>query len=247
VRNLRRLLRLPLRKTSWPETRWLWLGSAVGLVILLGIAVWPAYGEPTSFGPSPNSVAHSEMLGSPTPTLSALHVVPRQVQALPESGSAARRSSDESPQPTRANPAPRPTTGPWVNRSELELKVGFEVLEPTSLPSGCTPLQRSVEPVGPSQVVNMAYSCVHILEQAVHIDQRPYVGPSSTQEVTVGGRPAVYVDGAWWQDLNKGSDSRWRSGWSQLLFIRDGVFFILDELGGHQSRDQLIRIAESLR
>lgn len=142
---------------------------------------------------------------------------------------------------------PVPTPRSWLDRAELQRQAGFPVLEPTWLPPGCQPVEAWVDGTG-HIFANLTYTCLHVVEDVVHGVQRPYVGAGATQDVTVSGQPAVYVDGGWTQILGQDSAPQWRSGPVQLLFVQDNVFFILDGLlGQHLSKDELIRIAESLR
>lgn len=206
-----------------------------GLAALLAIGAWPVFGE---------SVQR--------------WVVPREVSSLPGSVVASEQRSLRRQQPTPsadplpllgATPAalPVPTPRSGLDRAELQRQAGFPVVEPTWLPPGCQPVEASVDAAG-QIFVNLTYSCLHVVEHVVHSVQRPYVGAGSTQEVTVSGQPAVYVDGSWTQVLGKNAAPQWRSGLSQLLFVRDNVLFILDGPRGQQlSKDDLIHTAESLR
>jgi hypothetical protein len=94
-------------------------------------------------------------------------------------------------------------------------------------------------------VVVLSYACVGISEQRGESVQHPSVGKDSTQEVTVEGKPALLIDGAWVQSSNE-KEATWARGPKNLVFERDNLIIDLMANSLTLTGEELIRIAESL-
>ncbi|MBI4674066.1 MAG: hypothetical protein HY741_20675 [Chloroflexi bacterium] len=126
--------------------------------------------------------------------------------------------------------------------SALEQQVGFSILLPTNLPSGCHLRGTSYDSVG--NAARLHYSCATIIERkATHIDH-PLVAPHSTHQVLVGGEPALVIDGMW-EDQPNGRTT-WSLDLKTLGFERSGLVIRMVS-GQDASEDQLIEIAKSMK
>lgn len=175
--------------------------------------------------------------------------------------------------------APTPTGRRWEPLEGLAETVGGTLLVPTYLPPGCAVRERFGIPA-PVNAAYLTYSCVDISQQAVvrggaARDEHPAVGAGAVQEVTVGGRPALYIRGSW---VNadaltpqavaspppnvlknpKQGELVWREDFGETLVLeRDGLIIRLQggtagllpgsTIPGRAGKDELIRIAESLQ
>lgn len=161
------------------------------------------------------------------------HIAPRQIAAWP------------SPPHVAVEPSATPRT---LDAAQQEKAVGFPLLMPTYLPAGCTLQNR----INISRIAHLVYSCVIVDEQATDRVWQPPVGMDSTQEVTVNGQPAIYIDGVWITD-KPGGDAVWKSGVAgQLTFERNNLIVHLISVrqsssSPQLSKEDLIRIGESIR
>ena len=162
------------------------------------------------------------------------HFAPRQVTALPRA-----KVRYESP----------PAGLRMMAQEEVEQRVGFRLLVPAYLPNGCQEIEeRFVQSVPNRQAVVLNYPCVSISEMnrlASGLD-RPYIGEGSSEEVTVGGEPALYIDGSW--VATEGQEPVWTRGLNQqLIFERNGLLIVVTNRVNRASKADLVRVAESLR
>lgn len=160
----------------------------------------------------------------------------------------------------------------WETMESLAAKVGLPLLVPTYLPAGCTERERFGD-AAPFNVAYLTYSCVSISQQAivrggVERSEQPRVGAGSTQEVLVGGQPAIYIKGLWVHSYfltpgnygraptptggrgqGNGGDLVWQEdAGQQLILERDGLIIRLLAPGvSVLPKEELIRIAESLQ
>lgn len=127
----------------------------------------------------------------------------------------------------------------------LEEMAGFSILVPTYLPPGCSLQKNSY--LDKPQVIYLTYSCVVITQQKARTTQSPYIGKDSSEMITVAGNPAIYVDGAWVQ-IQGEKELRWAQGAAkELVFERDGLIVRLAGSSVDLSKEELIKIAESMR
>jgi hypothetical protein len=137
-----------------------------------------------------------------------------------------------------------PSAPRMMELEHVEELAGFSLLAPTYLPSGCRLRERFYLAKPGATYLN--YSCVSIVQQKGETIQRPFVGEGSIQAVTVGDKPATYVDGIWMK-LPGEEKLTWQQGIAHdLVFERDGLVIRLSA-SSHLSKAELIRIAESLK
>lgn len=157
------------------------------------------------------------------------HFAPREVKQLPNTSMAYETIPDK-PQ--------------LMDVQELEKLTGFTLLMPTYLPLDCRVRERFFD--AKPRVAYLIYSCVGIAEQKAKSIQRPFIGEGSTQELTIGGNPAIYIGGAWVQ-LPGQKQPTWMPGVAQqLVFERNGILVRLDATA-RLSKEDLVRIAESIQ
>lgn len=170
------------------------------------------------------------------------------------------------PTPSRPQPAPGATAVAsaaqlvmWEPLAEVQRRTPFPIRAPAWLPDGLVvrgavagPAYRADGVDGPINV-RVQYGRADGMTGGLGIEQTAteryqggYVVPSTkAQSVTVNGRPAVYVRGAWadihtmmWNDATDAAILSWS---------QDGFTFMIQAGSLGLSRDDLIRIAESLR
>ncbi|MDQ4075147.1 MAG: DUF4367 domain-containing protein [Chloroflexota bacterium] len=145
-------------------------------------------------------------------------------------------------QPIQADYETPPSAPRWLETEQLEEVAEFTLIEPTYLPPDCVLNERFF--ASRPRVVYLNYSCVSIAEQKTQVTHRPRVGEDSVQEITVNGKPAVYINGIW--VVMPGSEERiWKEGVvKELILEQDGLLIRMqsDKL----SKEELIKIAESL-
>lgn len=176
------------------------------------------------------------------------HVAPREVAPPPTPGTPPRLT----PQGT-VQTEPVPSGRRWASLDELARTVGFTPLLPGYLPVGCEEGERFG--VADLAVAYLIHACVAIVEQSADRVQRPAVGAGSSEPVTVGGWPAIYIRGGWvaagqgTPEASAAGELVWREDAGQTLILeRDGLIIRLQVPGEVAlPREELIRIADSLR
>lgn len=123
----------------------------------------------------------------------------------------------------------------------LEKQVGFAILLPTSLPSGCRLSRSMYGAAGNSAILH--YSCAFIIERKTEITDHPLVALKSTHQTTVAGKPALVIDGVW--EEQPSGRTTWSSEFKTLVFEQNGL--VIRILANGLSDDQLIKIAESMK
>jgi hypothetical protein len=183
-------------------------------------------------------------------TLVLKYWAPREVPALPTGN----RTFAPTPSAPRRTPL-----------DEMERRLGFQLLQPTYLPAGCSLHEHWVEP---AMVANLTYywaetfsggkavgpdaprpptgACVMIAERADQRVQMPRVGPNSVEEVQVAGEPALYVRGAW-TSFGRGGEPFWDPTAGPTLFFERGDRMVMLNGAPGTSREEMIKIAESMR
>lgn len=160
------------------------------------------------------------------------YIVPREVEKLP--------SREVTFEPTPA--APR-----LMEQDQVEKMAGFSLLVPAYLPSGCSLQERFY--VSQAKAVYLTYSCggfgLSIVQQKAETIQRPYIGKDSTQELTIGGQPAIYIDGIW-NKFPEEEEPVWLEGISHQLFFEQDSHLIRLSAAFQLTKDELIKVAESL-
>lgn len=136
---------------------------------------------------------------------------------------------------------------PLVGLPEAQQQVSFKMPEPSWLPEG---LVLKGSHVNPPNWANVFYGRTDGREGGLGIEvtqgatKSSCVFPDSAkQPVTVNGQPAVYVRGAW------NSDRQWMDAEyaGTLEWVANGSAYHLSFSGLDLSREDLIRIAESVR
>lgn len=146
--------------------------------------------------------------------------------------------------PIAAGVATPPPAGHWTDLDELQKEAGFTLFVPTYLPAGCTQKENSFNSFAADVI--LTYSCFSIGEQVGH-EAQPDIGEGAKQDITINGQPAIYADGAWFQEPG-GKGLVWKSGiLHQVMFVRNGIFVRLGAFTTVLGKEELIRIAESLR
>lgn len=161
------------------------------------------------------------------------HFAPREVATLPVPG------------PVAHEPSPAPPR--FMDLEQLENLAGFSLLVPEYLPPSCRLMERFYASV-PREVI-LHYSCALLIaEKRGNSIDRPFVGEGSTHEVTVGGNPAIYIDGVWTSFSDSDQEEPiWIQGtFHQLVFERNGLVIRMDAPSSRLTKEELIRIAESL-
>jgi hypothetical protein len=175
----------------------------------------------------------------------AVPVVARAVTRLPHS---APREVAALPTPEAVTTAPVSTGPHAMTLDEIAATVGFAPLVPTYLPADARCGVSDGFAWRDIRVASLNYTCVRLHQQAPRgsSPEQPYVGVGATEEVTVGGQPAIYIHGAWVEEQGQ---RVWKEGFAQELILeRDGL--IIHLLAGNtavMSKDELIRVAASLR
>lgn len=136
---------------------------------------------------------------------------------------------------------------PAISLAEAQKQVSFQIPQPGWLPEGLT---LKGAHVNPPNWANVFYGRADGKEGGLGIEvaqgtgQTGYVFPDSAkQPVTVNGQPAIYIHGAWngqgqWNDNEDAAALEWSA---------NGFAFHLSCSGLGLSRDDVVRIAESLR
>ena len=227
----------PRRRWPWsparPRAHRAWAAAlAIGVLLLLSVALATPVLARTLLAALP----HSTPREIPPPTAGAIPIL-----AAPTSGIYLPTPTAGVRQPTTGSAAPAPAV----------------LLVPGYLPPGCARQGRAG--YDDLQVTVLAYSCVIILEQTAR-QEHPAVGVGSTEQVRVGGLPAIYTHGAWQRGPTRGriggtpeavgDDQVWWNAdlGQELVLERDGLIIRL-QAGGVDimPKDELIRIAASLQ
>jgi hypothetical protein len=145
-------------------------------------------------------------------------------------------------QPSVAIPPP---SVQWTDPSELSRQLGLTLYVPHYLPPGCSALSNSGSLPPSPHVAHLLYSCVGISVFPLGVGIRPEVAAGSVEELVVAGRPATLIDGAW--SMGPGAETVWQKGMMQLLIEQPGVTVRVASTVEVLSREELVRIAESLR
>lgn len=164
-------------------------------------------------------------------------------------------------QPTTGTPAVAgtPQLVMWVPLAEVQRNTPFPIRAPAWLPKGLivrgaftAPAYSSDDVDGPIKV-RVQYGRADGAMGGLGIEQTAterYRGgnaiPSTkAQSVTVSGHPAVYVQGAWTSTMAMAWDET--ADAAMLSWNQDGFTFMIQTGSLGLTRDDLIRIAESLR
>lgn len=125
----------------------------------------------------------------------------------------------------------------------VDQAAGFHVLLPSYLPPKCGSSLRHAYDAA-TRTMRMNYGCILIDERITNGVDRPDVEQGSTQTIMVGGRPAIYIDGAWEKADNEAQPT-WKHNLTELDFERGNVLITL--VGIKLQKEELIRIAESMK
>jgi len=133
----------------------------------------------------------------------------------------------------------------WIDPLELSKQLGLPVYVPNYLPSGCPPIRSWASLPPAPHVGHLQYACIGIQVFALDVHIRPAVAPGSVEDLAVGGRPATLIKGSW----STGSDGEtiWYEGTMQLFVEHPGVTVGVQSSAGTLTREELLRIAESLQ
>lgn len=154
------------------------------------------------------------------------HFAPRSVAQLP--------LSSEAPKSIKPNPR-------WMEIAEIEKRAEFTIVLPSDLPKNCVPTERFYNSMARGTYLN--YSCALILERKAVGVEHPLVGSNSTKQLTIGGNPAILIDGMWISE-RLGSPAEWETGFKTLIFEKKGL--VIQIRTGNLSESELIRFAESM-
>lgn len=158
------------------------------------------------------------------------YIVPSEVSQLPEATHVSTSLTSSIPQ--------------MIPFAQIQEQVGFEVASPLYLPIGCQLLEQFAEA---NVRVHLGYSCVTITEQAGRYETHPAVGPDSVHNVTVNGRPALYITGTWVKVEGRDKTPRWANDFGeQLIFERNNLIVHLETVQG-LGQEELIKIAASMQ
>jgi hypothetical protein len=138
-----------------------------------------------------------------------------------------------------------PPPAHWTDPSELSRELGLTLYVPDYLPSGCSALGNSGSLPPSPHAAHLHYSCVGITVWPLSVGIRPQVPPGSAEELVVAGHPATLIEGAW--SIDSGGEAVWQKGIVQLLIEQPDVTVRVATTVGVLSREELMRIAESLR
>src|SRR5581483_11782208 len=157
------------------------------------------------------------------------HFAPRQAENLP-------------PAPRKLDP--RPAAPRFLPVEEVEKRVGFSLIVPSYLPSGCTMQERFYGNY--ERVAHLNYSCVGIEERKGDSVLRPYVGEGPIQTLTIKGQDALYFGGAWVK-VTGAEEPTWMPGVAhELVLESNGLVIRLTASSVQLTKEELIKIAESM-
>ncbi|MBI4674065.1 MAG: hypothetical protein HY741_20670 [Chloroflexi bacterium] len=157
------------------------------------------------------------------------HFAPREVATLP---------------PAPRTLEPRPDKPRFMPIDELEKNLGFSLVLPTYLPPGCVMQERFYG--APERVAYLNYSCLGIQEWKGDSLQRPYIGEGSTQKLTIKGHEALYIGGTWVK-VTDAQEPTWVPGFvHELVLERNGIVIGVTTYSDGITREQLIKIVESM-
>ena len=184
------------------------------------------------------------------------HFAPREVEKLPIAGESVALAT-------------LPPEDYSENLETLEKQAGFSPLMPRYVPSGCN-FHRGyylAEPIGEIHLEYDSFGnlpCLDISQRETEGDRidRPFVGEDSMEEITINGKPALYINGTWLvkdfpierrttihlspkeqEELFDGAV--WVQGPQQLIFEQNGLLIRIDA-GPKISKEELVKIAESM-
>lgn len=183
------------------------------------------------------------------------HFAPREVEKLPITGESVTLATI-------------PSESYLNNVETLETQLGFVVLMPQYIPTYCH-FQESYYLAEPVSEIHLVYDttdklpCFEVTQRKAqeNMVHRPSVGPGSTEEITINGEPALYINGMWVienmpgnetalrlssEDMEKlFEDAAWVEGPQQLVFENNDLLIRIDA-GPNISKEELVKIAESL-
>jgi hypothetical protein len=131
-----------------------------------------------------------------------------------------------------------------MSMDELQQQAQFELLRPAYLPAGCEAQDRFTTPTPPAAY--LTFSCLTMTERAGDLDQFEDDSGQPFEDVMVADSLARYFDGVWIRHGEQPDARTWSTQFPQLFFARNGVTVHLLSLG-ELSRDDLIKVAESMR
>lgn len=157
------------------------------------------------------------------------HIAPREVEKWP-------------PAPLKLEP--RPDQPRFKPAEELEKQLGFALVLPTYRPPGCALIERFFGAL--ERVAYLNYSCLAIEEWKSDSLQQPYVGEGSVQTLTINGKEALYIGGAWVK-ITGAKEPTWMPEFShELVFEYNGIGIRLSASPTQLTKEELIKIAESM-
>jgi len=185
------------------------------------------------------------------------HFAPREVESLPLA-------------PESVTVATIPSYAYEDDIEALAQQAGFSPLIPEYLPPNCafTKGYYLDEPIGEIHLtynsVDQSLPCFRVAQRQARENRtdRPFVGDGAVEEITVNGKPALYISGIWVIEGDlPGAESgettvevnpeelfenaEWADGPQQLVFEHEGLLIRIDA-EFYISKDELVKFAESM-
>lgn len=145
------------------------------------------------------------------------------------------------------------------NIGEAQRRAPFPIHLPRVLPEGLTMSDVFILTSPPSEptrsmfTVGMTYSYdderALFIRETQGVSEGSGVPESQVQDALVNGRSALYAQGGWQRDGDAGSSLRWDGALDRKLLSWEsgGITYVVESYGLNLSRDDMIRVAESIQ